>query len=359
MRSLYNLKTSTYYRNTLLVISALTKPIQSFAFSGSKYFFWLLSFFLMISCSSLRSEVFEYNLSPDKNTDEHMKIKLLGSLGMKSTRFNNLPVTELSGIAWDNDEQILYAVSDEGLLYHLRLTIKDNHLEDMKVIYATRLKNKSCEHLKGKYSDAEGLSLTGGNNGKKGDTELIISFENKPRIARYNTRGKFIKYVHLPKKLRKRKHYRHKNKGLESVTEHPTYGTLTAAEFPLIQDNIKYQTVYSSTGKKWHFPASGPKKSAITGLETLPNGDLLVLERAWINPFTPITINLRQLQLNKCDDNNECQTKKIASLSGTEGWSLDNFEGLAHYNKNQYLMISDDNNNSLQNTVLVLFEIKS
>ncbi len=278
---------------------------------------------------------------------------------MKSTRFNNLPVTELSGIAWDNDERLLYAVSDEGFLYHLRLTINNNHLENMKVIYATRLKNKAGENLKGKYSDAEGLSLTGGNNGKKGDSELIISFENKPRIARYTTRGKFVKKVHLPKKLRKRKNYRHKNKALESVTQHPIYGTLTAAEFPLSENKIKYQTVYSSTGKKWNFPASVPKKSAITGLETLPNGDLLVLERSWVNAFTPITINLRQLQLNKCDDKNFCQTKTIASLSGAEGWYLDNFEGLAHYNNNQYLMVSDDNNNPLQNTVLVLFEIKS
>jgi len=333
--------------------------LRSFSTSAIKQSLWPFSFFLLISCSSLQSKVFEYNLSPDSDTNQHMNIKLLGSLGMKSTRFDDLPVTELSGITWDNDEKLLYAVSDEGLLYHLRLTIKNNHLEDMTVIYATRLKNKVGEHLKGKYSDSEGLSLSGGNNGKQGDSELIISFENKPRIARYTTRGKFIKSVHLPKKLRKRKHYRDKNKGLESVTEHPTYGTLTAAEFPLSENKMKHQTIYSSAGKKWHFPASGPNKSAITGLETLPNGDLLVLERAWANPFTPITINLRQLHLNKCSNKNACQTQQIASLSGSDGWYLDNFEGLAHYNKNQYLMISDDNNNALQNTVLVLFEIKS
>jgi len=341
------------------VILALSKIIQLLASSGSKHLFWLFSFFLLSSCSSLRSEVFEYDLSPDNDIEQNININLLGSIGMKSFRFNNLPVTELSGIAWDNDEKLLYAVSDEGLLYHLRLTIKNNNLENMEVIYATRLKNKSGENLKGKYSDAEGLALTGGNNDKKGDSELIISFENKPRIARYTTRGKFVKNIHLPKKLRKRKNYRHKNKGLESVTQHPIFGTLTAAELPLSENKIKFQTVYSSTGKKWNFPASGSNKSAITGLETLPNGDLLVLERSWVNAFTPITINLRQLQLNNCNNKNYCQTKTIASLSGADGWYLDNFEGLAHYNKNQYLMMSDDNNNSVQNTVLVLFEIKS
>lgn len=316
-----------------------------------------LSVFLAFSYNTLQAEVFEYTLAPDITYDQQMKIKILGSLGMKSSRYKNLPVTELSGIAWDEDEEILYAVSDEGLIYHLRLTIKNDHLEGMKVVYAARLRNKSKEHLKGKYSDAEGLSIINGNNGKKGDTELVISFENKPRIARYRPCGKFLGYIHLPKNLRKKENYRHKNKGLESVTQHPVYGTLTAAEFPLKNDNIKYQTIYSSLGKKWHFPASRPRKSAITGLETLPNGDLLILERAWRNPFIPITINLLHLQMNNCNDKRECETQTVASLSGSDGWALDNFEGLTHYDKNQYLMISDNNNNPLQNTVLVLFEL--
>jgi len=269
-----------------------------------------------------------------------------------------MPVTELSGIAWDNDEQLLYAISDEGLLYHLKLTIKNNQLENMQVVFAARLRDKNNKRLGKKYSDAEGLSLLHSHNGKKGDSKLIISFEGKPRIAYYTSTGKFLAKVDIPKNLKHKKYYRNKNKALESVTLHPQYGIMTAAEFPLKKDAKNYQTVYSASGKKWHFPASDAENSAITGMETLPNGDLLILERAWKNKFTPIVINLRQLFLNDCNDKQECKTRKIASLSGADGWYLDNFEGLAHYKNNQYLMISDNNQHPLQNTVLVLFKVK-
>lgn len=324
---------------------------------GIRILFWFISFLSLISCNSLQSNVYEYPLAPKDEQKQHMGINLLGSLGLTSSRFNNLPITEISGIAWDEDENLLYAVSDEGLLYHFRLKVKNNQLTDIQTIYATRLKNKNNEHLRGKYSDSEGLSLLNGKNGKQGDSQLIISFENKPRVARYSTRGKFLGKIKVPKKLTKKKYFRHKNKGLESVTYHPVYGMLTAAEFPLKSDHIKDQTLYSSTRKKWHFPASSASGSAITGLETLPNGDILILERAFVSPFVPIVINLTQLQLSKCNDKNICKIKKIASLSGADGWYLDNFEGLSHYRENKYLMVSDNNQSPLQNTVLVLFEI--
>ncbi len=287
-----------------------------------------------------------------------MKISLLGSLAMKTFQFQGLPVSELSGIAWDNDEQRLYAVSDEGLLYHIKLTIKNNQLEDMKIVFATPLKDKNGKPLKGKYSDSEGLSLHNSNNGKKGDSRLIISFENKPRIAYYNPQGIFLKNVNLPKKLTRKKKFRSKNKALESVVFHPEHGILTAAEYPLRKHAKTDQTVYSASGKEWHFPASDAENSAITGMEVLPNGDLLILERAWKNKLTPIVINLRQLYLSDCNKKQQCKTRNIASLSGADGWYLDNFEGLAHYRNKQYFMISDNNQHPLQNTVLVLFEIK-
>ncbi len=36
-----------------------------------------------------------------------------------------------------------------------------------------------------------------GNNGKRGDSKLIISFENKPRIATFSSDGSFISKVKI------------------------------------------------------------------------------------------------------------------------------------------------------------------
>jgi len=361
-------KTLAFNTPQIQIESAISKPL--------KYFFQRLLFTLLIltinACDNTKSlasspnkvvkHAYAYSILPQNNSaaisdDRFMGIKLLGSIALKSLRVDGYPISELSGIAWDTDENILYAISDEGLLYHLKLTIDQNRLANIQVLKAMPLTDKQGIALSGKYNDSEGLSLLNANNGKKGDSQLIISFEKKPRIALFKANGGFIRKIKLPKELEKKKNYRSKNKALESVTYHPQFGYLTASEYPLQKDALNYQTLYSNHGKQWHFAASKARNSAITGLETLPNGDLLVLERAYKNPIIPIKINLRRLKLNQCDVNNLCKTEVIASFDGADGWLLDNFEGLAHIKNNRYLMVSDDNENPLQHTILVLFEI--
>ena len=53
-----------------------------------------------------------------------------------------------------------------------------------------------------------------------------------------------------------------------------------------------------------------------------------------------------------------CKTKVLAKFNSSEGWLLDNFEGLARVGKNRYVMISDDNDNFFQQTLLMYFEVK-
>lgn len=330
----------------------------------------LSSFSLSLtSCAYSKTSSYDFPILPyDKSagiTENFMQIRLLGSIALNQNRINSIPISELSGLAWDADEQILYAVSDEGRLYHLELSFTNNSLKAMKVVYATPLKDIIGNKLKGKHSDSEGLSIISGNNQIKGDSQLIISFENKPRIAKYSTHGKLLGKVKIPKKLKKRKSYRHKNKALESVTHHPKYGVITAAEYPLKTDHIKNHTLYSasytdkgkSSKKVWHFAASHATNSAVTGLETLPDGNILVLERAYQNPITPIIINLRRVYLDNCNKKDQCKVDTIANFNGIDGWILDNFEGVTRLHHNQYLMVSDDNNNPLQKTILVHFEI--
>ncbi len=311
------------------------------------------------STTNTQYNAYNYPISPDRANIEYMQIQLLGSVALKSFKYNSIPVYELSGIAWDNDEQLFYAVSDEGFLYHLKPTLINNKLSDMEVVFATQLKDANGLPLSGKYSDSEGLSIINNSNGEKEDSVLVISFENKPRISRYSPNGKMLSSVQTPKYLHKKKYFRHKNKALESVAVHPKYGIITASEYPLSSHPITQQTIYSSTGKQWNFPASKEKNSSVTGLEVLPNGDVLVLERAYRNPFIPINIKLRRIKLENCDNENLCQTETIANFNGADGWLLDNFEGLTHFKDNQYLIVSDNNENPFQKTLFMLFAIKS
>ena len=326
----------------------------------------ITSALLLNACGQIQAspdnDTIPYSITPKEFDNKNTKIKILNTLALKSTTVNALPVVELSGLAFDTDENLLYAVSDEGMLYHIKLTIKKNKLQKLKVIYASKLKNKHGKPLTGNKTDSEGLTLTNANNGVKGDTKLIISFEGKPRIARFTTKGFKLAKISIPKLLSKKKNYREANKALESVANHPEYGVLTAAEFPLKKDDMKAQTIYSvskfSPQKVWHFPASKADSSAITDIEVLADGDLLIMERAFSNPFTPIVMNLSRLKLKQCDQKRNCKIEKIARFSSADGWRLDNFEGLTHIKGNQYLAVSDNNKNPLQETLFVLFELK-
>ncbi len=351
------------------------KPLRV-TFQGF-FFFFLMT--LLTACDSpltfaqsndqQSNHSYPYTILPQGEdseiSNEFMNIKLKGTIALRKKVLNGVPLSELSGIAWDEDEQLLYAVSDEGLLYHFNLMFSKEangqKLISMQAIFATSLKNSSGYALNGKYSDSEGLAIINGNNGKKGDTQLVVSFENKPRIVIHSPTGRFIRQVDLRKKLNKKKTYRSKNKALESVTYHPKYGILTAAEYPIKKNNMKQQTLYAASKdrkkKLWHFNAANATNSAITGLETLADGSVLILERAYQNPITPIIINLRRLRLDQCDASQKCQTETIATFNGADGWLLDNFEGLAHIRDNEYLMVSDNNQNPLQKTILVHFEI--
>ncbi len=76
---------------------------------------------------------------------------------------------------------------------------------------------------------------------------------------------------------------------LESVTYHSKYGILIAVEYP-IKGSKKYQTIYSLRGKEWHFKAEKYKNSAVTAIEVMDDGNILVLERAYSGILNPMTI---------------------------------------------------------------------
>lgn len=288
-------------------------------------------------------------------SNEAMQVNSISSIGLNNQTPNHIPLIELSGLAWDEQSKILYAVSDRGYLYHLKITLDNGKLTQVRVQQAYQLRNKKGKALKRQYGDAEGLTLRRHKRGK--GVELIISFERKLRIARFNRQGRQLGRVKLPRKLSQKKDYRGKNKGLESVTLHPKYGVITAAELPLKNAPAKYQTLYSNKGKVWHFRQSTEKNNSVTGLETMPDGNILVLERAYSGFFSPIIIRLRKVHLSQCNQQRYCKVEDIAVFNSIDGWRVDNFEGLTHYKGNQYLMVSDDNDNPIQNTVLVLLTI--
>ncbi len=314
------------------------------------------------ACHSLPARPFNFSDEYHEG-DTYMNVQLRGSLVLASQEIDGIQLAHLSGLAWDEDEGLLYAISDRGHLFHLVPTIVDHTLVDVKVVHAYFLKNAQGKRLSG---DSEGLTLFNERNGIRGDSQLLVSFERQPRLFLFSPQGSFRGRKTLPKILKDISYYAENNKSLEAVTVHPKWGILTAPEWPLKGEPLlqgqRYHTLYSLNGCRWRFPAHSAPNSAIVALETLADSSLLVLERAFVAVYRPLVISLRQLWLPDCqqDDDNIAlvdQMRVIATFNNAEGWRVDNFEGLSGHHDRFIFMASDDNGNKLQRTLLNYLEI--
>ena len=281
-----------------------------------------------------------------------MGIKILDQKRLSFSQIKGIKFAELSDVTYDATTQTLYFVSDKGLLYMFNAHFSDK-IDMLTPLVATKLKTKKGKRLKKWKRDSEGLTLDGTHR-------LLVSFEGNAQIAWFHKNsvkvGRRIKNYTLPEPLAKKTNYRSKNKSLESLAWHPRYGILTASEWPVKKDDKKRQTIYALSGKQWHFRAEPEGRSGISAIEVMDDGNVLVLERSYRGLFEPFVVTLKKVYLNQCQKG-ICQTKILVKMNNHKGWHIDNFEGLAKVGKNRYVMVSDDNDNFFQRTLLIYFAV--
>ncbi len=281
-----------------------------------------------------------------------MQIKILDSMIVENSVIDSIRLFGLSGLAYDSEDDILYSISDRGSLFKFKLIVKDNEIISLKPLSAKKLKAKHNRTFLKPYRDSEGLAIVGEGE----DKHLLISYEWKHRISKFNLDAVQIGSVSLPNILKVGRYYRYKNSSLESVTYHPKYGFITSPEDPLRIQKSDYHGIYNRDGEICKIRKPN-KKNSITDIEVMEDNNLLVLLRSFNMMKFEFDITLKKVYLDNIT-NGVCKSKDLAIMNNKDGWSLDNFEGLTRYKGNQYLMISDDNGNFLQSTILTLFEIK-
>jgi len=312
---------------------------------------YLLSLFFV--AINLFAGIRTIDITPSDNNGSMQSIRILDQKELNYSVIDGLKFSEISDLAYWDKAQKLFMISDEGKLFvfHAKFTEK---IEDLKAIEAANLTKKGGKRFKKWAKDSEGMTIDA-----KG--RLLISFEGKAKIGWFHKNsdkiGQRIKKYTIPTLLQNPKNYRSRNKSLEALAWHPEYGILTVAEWPLKQDDKKQQTIYALNGKKWHFKAEPEGRSAVTAIEVMQSGDLLVLERSYTGLTNPFVVTLKRVYLKNCKKG-ICRTEVLAKMNTHKGWSIDNFEGLTRVGKNRYVMVSDDNDNFFQRTLLIYFEVK-
>jgi len=302
----------------------------------------LVPIYMLFTACSLKYNMVMADTTKDSNKT---KITILDERHLVYPNNKGVPFSEISDLTYNPKTHQLYMIGDKGYFYTFEAIFKEK-IQKFKYINAFKVKEKRVV----KRYDIEGLTT---NN--KG--ELFLSFERSPRIAKITKKGYIYSNQKLPKILKKRKNYVNGNKIFEALAWHPKYGLLTASEYPLYNRPTTQQTIYGLKGKQWNFEAQAHKNNAITAIEVMDDGNLLILERAYAGLTKPFIVTLTKLYLNRCDKKQNCQSRVLTSFDSRKGWAINNYEGLAKVGKNRYIMISDNNNKFILNTQLIYFEV--
>ena len=266
-----------------------------------------------------------------------------------------------SDLALSADGNTLLTVSDSGSWLSAKLATKNGQLTGVSDGRIGPLPQKDGRPLRGKHDrDAESLVALGQDGI---DGRYLIGFEDRHRIDEYAFEdGRFrgpLGSRALPRDLRRMG----RNEGLEGMAllrggEHK--GALVVfSEHKLDRQN-------DHTGSLMNADKNHPlflKRTGefdISSLQSLSDGSLLVLERSFIRASLKLDIRVRLIKAEDIKPGARLVGEVL--LEAGSNYMIDNFEGIAvtetEKGETFITLISDDNFNFFQSTLLARFKLK-
>jgi hypothetical protein len=359
-------------------------------------------YFFLTSCSSIAQERVFLDTS----------IEFLGEYQFpKDLKFDKVPVGGLSGLTYDRQQNLFYAVSDDrsvqgpARFYTLKVTTDANaRLPKVDILKATILKDASGQPYQSGTIDPEAIALT------PQDTLLISSEGDRanglpPTIGEYDlASGQLKNLVKLPDRYLPDKENQRgvqNNLAFESLTLAP-YGSageplhlFLATESPLIQDKpataakaeeriAKNRWLHyllgaqsgplADYGYKLEAPPLGAIEHGLSEIQALDGqGHFLALERS-------LSLLGFKIKIFQTTTGGATDVSQVPSLAKTNSPSwmpkklvydltdlkipLDNIEAMAigprlPDGSNLLLLASDDNFNRLQIDQMLLFKLRA
>jgi len=286
----------------------------------------------------------------DPSLDQVGGLRFLGGLWLKSP---DEGFGGLSGLSAEDKagELRIVAVTDQGDRLAGRVSFSDDRLAGMDSVTIEPLMDLSGRAIAGKRpGDAESIT-------QLPDGRILVGFEQRHRIWAYGpgltgAAGSF----ETPKTLLDAP----ANGGLESLANFAD-GRLLAITEQMKTERGNFAAFLlrggAWTSVEWTASAPGFEPSDAT---VLPNGDLLVLERRW-SALAPLDLGSRIVRVrgDSVKPGAVLQGEVLAELRAP--LTVENFEGITAFRSpggaTRLLLVSDDNFNRAQRTLLLAFEI--
>ncbi len=331
------------------------------------------------------------------------RITFLGEVNFPTgLKFKNTELGGLSGITYNGDKQIYYAISDDrsskaaARFYTLEIDLDREKISEETVTFidVTTLLNETGQPFPPLSIDSEGITFT--------QKSLFISSEGdrerqiQPFIREFSLVGKQLQSLPIPEKFLIQPNSGVRNNlALENLTVTPSKKYLfTATENALIQDGteanistgspcriLQYDLIKGEAKKEFLYitePITSTsnnfgdfKTNGLVEIIALDDTHLLSLERSF-SLDTGNVIKLFQVDLSNADNiqkinslNNQfthispVKKELLSDLSNLE-LILDNIEGMTFGPKladgqRSLILVSDNNFNPLQSTQVLIF----
>ncbi|MGD1932929.1 MAG: esterase-like activity of phytase family protein [Candidatus Phaeomarinobacter sp.] len=258
----------------------------------------------------------------------------------------------ISGLRVADNGKSLIAVTDTGMWLTASLAYSGKALAGISSLTLAPMLDTNGQSIAGnkRMGDAEAMVALP-------DGRIAVSFERRHRVWAYDLAGEGFEAIAQPLPIIPELKDAVNNKGLEALASLPDGSLLAITEATMgAEDQIKGWRVKDGDRVSVSLKRIAPFD--LTDMALLPSGDLLTLERRF-STLGGVGAQIRRIPASTLEQGAPLDGNII--YRSTAGQTIDNMEGIAVRTtpdgRTLVYVVSDDNFNPLQRTLLLMFEL--
>jgi hypothetical protein len=274
-------------------------------------------------------------------------VVVLDQVVMGETRLAGEKIGEFSAIV-RNPEGGVLAVSDRGYIAHFAIDTTGDRLASIALLSVHVLTGADGQPMRDGGFNPEAAALLA-------DGTIAIVDETGPRLAIFDTSGKWLADARVPAPVRDASRQASEKDGIEALGWTADTGFIVMTEEPQLGQPRNLHTIHTDLAGSAQIVSTGGESVSIKGIET-DGPELFVLERTRDNTTDALNPFLRVVDLPACLAGGDCNGQRFPIT--LDGITDADFEGLVALGDGRFLKVSDDKIDGDLRSVFVLLRVE-